>query len=375
MIHVNVNTADLSKGVNMTMSVSAKKSTLPILSNFLLEAKDKSLIISASDLETTIQEVIPADVYAEGRMTVPAKTFHNVVRNLKSETVTLKEGEQLTLELTSSESQKNFRTVFFGLSAESFPKIASDDDLVFRELPSTALIEAIDKVISSISTRDERFNLSGVYMILEEIDNKFALRLVTSDSRRLNISTISEDIVGFPLDRGIILNKKGAIELRRLAETADKVLVGVGFASILAKTDSTLLDIHLLEGGFPDYRLVVPKTHDKSAVIDRESFLDTLKRVILVSDEQQRIGRFEFSKGNLHISVVNSAIGQSEESLPIVYEGEEVDTGFNLQFYIDALSSLKSTEVTLSFLDAKMAFLLTGQEDPGYFGIIMTSTY
>ncbi|MDR1085021.1 MAG: DNA polymerase III subunit beta [Deltaproteobacteria bacterium] len=370
MLQVNINTHELVKGVNLTVSASEKKSTLPILSHFLLEARDNSLIITASDLETTIRGIIPAEVLSPGKLTVPSKAFSSIVRSINSETVSLKEGDQLTLEFKANQ----FRTVFFGLSAESFPKLLNEEDFVFKEIDSKALTDAIDKVIFSVAARDDRYNLAGIYMVLEEIDERKSLRLVSSDSKRLNIATVSREIEDFELERGIIMSKKGVQELRRLAETSTSIQLGVSFSSVMAKTETSLLEIHLLEGGFPDYRLVVPKNYERHAKVNRLTFLETLKRVALISDDQSRIGKFEFSQDSLHISVVNSAVGQAEETLTIEYDGESMSTGFNLTYYIEVLNSLRSDEITISFRDPKLAFLVTGTADLGYFGIIMTST-
>ncbi|MDR1872914.1 MAG: DNA polymerase III subunit beta [Deltaproteobacteria bacterium] len=371
MLHANINVPDLLKGVNLAVSVSEKKSSLPILSHFMLEAKDDSLIITASDLDTTIRETCPAVVYSPGRLTVPGKAFHSLVRSIKTDTVSLKEGEQMTLEFLAGQ----LKTTLFGLSADSFPKSNLDADMAFKSFVSKDLIDAIDKVIFSISNRDERFNLSGVYMVIDEIEDVKALRLVTSDGKRLSISTITEDADDFSLTRGVIMSKKGTQELRRLAETVGEIEIGVGYTSITAKTPTSLLEIHLLEGAFPEYRAVVPLANDKRALINRQSFLELLKRIALIAEDDFKIGKFEFSANNLHISLSNQTVGESQEAIPIEYEGETVATGFNVFFFIEALSSVKSEIVSLTFIDGKQSFLLTGPDDPGYFGVILTSTF
>ncbi|MDR1395004.1 MAG: DNA polymerase III subunit beta [Deltaproteobacteria bacterium] len=370
MLQVTLKTADLARGTAQTVSVSEKKSSLPILSHFLLEARDNNLYITASDLETTIREIIPAEVISPGRLTVPAKPLASLVRNLNTETVNIREVEQLCLEFTAGQ----FKTVFFGLSAESFPQLPLESDFSFREMVSEQLIDAIDKVSFSVSARDERFNLSGIYMVLEENDEGQTLRLVSSDSKRLNISTISANMTDFSLDRGILISKKGLLELRRLAEVEDSVSVGVNLNNIMVKSKNSLLVVHLLEGGFPDYRLVIPHNYDKSANISRTAFLDTLKRVGLITDEQNRVGTFEFDRDSLHISVTNASIGKSEETMTIEYEGDPLVTAFNLTYFIEALTNLRSESVNLSFTDPKLSFLLTGLGDPGYFGIVMTTS-
>ncbi|MDR2142313.1 MAG: DNA polymerase III subunit beta [Deltaproteobacteria bacterium] len=370
MLQVNIQTADLLKGVNLTISVSEKKSNLPVLSHFLLEAKDNTLIITASDLDTTIREICPAEVYSPGRLTVPAKAFHSFVRSINSESLNLKETDQFKLHCEAG----TYKTELFGLSADSFPQRINEEEIVCSLIPSRDLIDAIDKVIFSVSARDERFNLSGIYMTLESTEEKKSLRLVSSDSKRLNVSTISDSIANFELERGVIMSKKGVQELRRLAETVDVIEFGVTFASVIAKTPTSLLELHLLEGGFPDYRVVVPQNYDKSAKLNRAAFLQCLKKVGHISDDSSRVGKFEFSRDSLHISLTNSSVGYSEDSFEIEYDGETLVTGFNLSYYVEALSSLKSDSVSLAFTDPKLSFLLTGQDDPGYFGIVMTSS-
>jgi DNA polymerase-3 subunit beta len=290
---------------------------------------------------------------------------------VNSDSISLREGEKLTLEFTSG----SFKTVFFGLAAESFPKQTDSTDVSFRWLPSNALIDAIDKVVYSVAARDERYNLSGIYMVLEELEDQKFLRLVSSDSKRLNISTVIDSAQDFNLDRGVIMSKKGVQELRRLAETVTELEIGVAFTSVIAKTPSTVLDVHLLEGGFPDYRLVVPKDYDKSVEISRVGFLEALKRLAHLCDETVKVAKFEFSNIGLHVLIVNANIGQAEETIPMTYDGETLTTGFNVSYFLEALSNLKSAMVKLEFMTPDLSFLLTGEDDPGYFGIVMTSTY
>ncbi|MDR0549189.1 MAG: DNA polymerase III subunit beta [Deltaproteobacteria bacterium] len=369
MLQVNVNTADLVKAVNQAVSVSEKKSSLPVLAYFLVEAIEDRLVITASDLETTIRETCPAVVYSPGKLTVPAKQFHSVVRAVNGDSINLKEGEQLTLELVVGQ----FRTTFLGLSVENFPKLVDISEMTFRELPAENLRLAIDKVIYSVAGRGERYNLSGVYMVLEEVEDKKSIRFVTSDSKRLNISTVLDNAGDFELDRGVILSKKGVQELRKVAEEVEFIEIAVSFSCVVAKTRTSVLQFQLLEGGFPDYRGVIPVNHDREAKIDRKRFLETLKRVALISDDQARVGKFEFSRGRLTINLENPSIGQTEESLPIDYDGDDLTTGFNVFFFIESLSVLASDLVSLVFTDSKVSFLLTATEDPGYFGIIMAS--
>jgi DNA polymerase-3 subunit beta len=343
---------------------------MAILANVLLDAQGETLSVTASDLEITYRITIPAEVLEPGRVTLPAKPFADIVKSLAWDEVSLRETENHSVVLTSG----TFSTNLFGLSPENFPSLAAYDDSALVAVDGRLLADAINKTMSSTVTGDDTYNLSGVNF-LKEADERAVLKLVSTDTQRMSLATlIGDDLEKLPIESGVIVPVKGLQELKTMSEDASVVELGVGQNLMVARTDWALLLIRLLEGPFPDYRLVIPVDNDLKAWFYRKELLDAIKRVNTLITGKHSVAKFCFKSGLLTITVMNPELGKAEESVRIEYSGPEVITGFNPGFYLDILTAMASEKIQLAMKEENVSFLFTGPEDPGYLAVVVSSS-
>lgn len=369
MLALKIKKDDLARGVGQTSAIAEKRSSMPILSNILMEAEGGILKLSATDMEISFQGSYPAEVEISGKLTVPAKKLNEVVRLLNADEVSLQETDNFSLMLSAGQ----FSTQMYGLSPADFPQMPAVSDVRYVAVPGAALAGAIDKTIYSVATEETRYNLSGVYIEKVEVEGETSLRFVSTDGHRLNISGLmAPGLADLELIKGVLVSKKGLSELRRMAESAEELQVGFVSNSLVAKTETALLVMRLLDGRFPDYNMVLPKDNDKHLLAGRKELLDALKRIATMSSDDYKSVKFKMEEGLLTISSMTPDLGKAEESLAIEYDGASLEAGFNPRFFIEALSSLESEKVKISFHEASNPALITGAEDPGYRGVVMS---
>lgn len=369
MLALKIKKEDLAKGVGQTSAIAEKRSSMPILSNILMDATEGELKLAATDMEISFQGVYPAEVAEPGRLTVTAKKLNEVVRLLADDEIDLRETPNFSLELSAGQ----FSTQMYGLSPADFPQIPVADDIQYIEINSPELVGAIDKTIFSVAVEETRYNLSGVFMEKIEYEGSPCLRFVSTDGHRLNMASVSPpDLAELELPKGILISKKGLGELRRMADGVDKIQLGVTVNSLVARTPTAILCMRLLDGRFPDYHLVLPKENDKHFRAGRKDLLEALKRISIMSSDDYKAVKFKIEPGRLTIFSMTPELGKAEESLTIEYDGPVLESGYNPRFFIEALGALASETVKVSLFDAEKPALLTAAEDPGYCGVIMS---
>ncbi len=372
-MELKIATSELSKALGRSQGIVEKKSTMPILSHVLLEAKNDQIIVSATDLDLAVssEHKESCEVLKDGALAVSARHLYEIVRALPEQQVTLKKAHNNYLELRSGPSE--FRIV--GLAAEDFPALPRFDKVPFADIDPQLLLDMVERTFFAISTDETRYNLNGV--LFEPSGD--ALRLVATDGHRLSLV---ERPVGaaFGLKRGVILPKKGLQELRKLlAEAADagegKTETKLGFVenSAIVHRPGVTLSMRLIEGLFPDYRQVIPKASDRSLKLGRERFQETLRRVSLLSTDKAHAVKLEINKGSLTVTSQNPDLGEAKEEVPIEYAGEPLKIGFNARYVLDVLAVLRSKDVSFELADDLSPGVLRGAEevDQGFTAVVM----
>jgi DNA polymerase III subunit beta len=372
-MELKIATSELSRALGRSQGIVEKKSTMPILSHVLLETRKAQLVVSATDLDLAVssEHEQGCEVLKEGSVAVSARHLYDIVRALPEQQVTLKKAHNNYLEVRSGPSE--FRIV--GLPAEDFPALPRFEKVPFGDVDAAGLLDMIERTFFAISTDETRYNLNGVYF--EPSDE--ALRLVATDGHRLSLV---ERAMGatFGLKRGVILPRKGLQELRRLlAEAAeggdDRPETKLGFVenSAIVRRPGVILSMRLIEGLFPDYRQVIPKAGEKLVKLGRSRFLETLRRVSLLSTDKAHAVKLELAKGSLRVLSQNPDLGEAKEEVPIEYEGEPLRIGFNARYLIDVLGVLRSQDVQLELADDLSPGVLRGADeaDAGYTAVVM----
>jgi DNA polymerase III subunit beta len=371
-MELKIATSELSKALGRSQGIVEKKSTMPILSHVLLEAKKDQLIVSATDLDLAVssEHSEGCEVLKEGALAVSARHLYDIVRAMPEQQVTLKKGHNNYLELRSGPSE--FRIV--GLPAEDFPAMPRFEKVPFGDIDAKALLDMVERTFFAVSTDETRYNLNGVYFE----PSAEVLRLVATDGHRLSLVERKAG-AAFGLKKGVILPKKGLQELRKLlAEAAEASVEGetkLGFVenSAIVRRPGVTLSMRLIEGLFPDYRQVIPKPGDRAVKLGRDRFQETLRRVSLLSTDKAHAVKLELSKGILKVTSQNPDLGEAKEEVPVDYEGEPLKIGFNARYILDVLAVVQSKDVSFELADDLSPGVLRGADeaDQGFTAVVM----
>lgn len=367
-MELTVKKEDLVKGLSKSQSVVERRTSMPILSNVLLEADGDQLVITATDLETSFQGHYPARISKPGKLTVPAKKLFEIVRELPSEEVYLKEKENSFLHISGGRA--NFDLV--GLGADDFPALPEVDGIPELAFEGEVLAEMIEKTIFSISQEETRFNLAGLYVQKRKQDDGPRLRLVSTDGHRLCL--LDKDIPGldeFSLEEGVIIPRKGVIEMKKLADEGGELSLGLNQNFAVVRKEEVVLILRMQEGSFPDYEVVIPKVTKRKALVNRRALSEVLKRMSIMATDRFSGVRLGFKQGMLDVVSSNPDLGESSEVLDIEYDNEEFTAGFNARYYLDLCAAMRSEDITLAFVDEQNPCLITGEADQGFLSVIM----
>jgi DNA polymerase III subunit beta len=344
-----VSRADLVRELNLSQGVVEKKTTIPILSNVLVEADKDRIVLTATDLELGIRCSCPARVKKSGAGTIPARRLLDYVRLLPDADVQVKTLDNHWASIVSGRS----RTRIAGMSRESFPELPSMPP-VLAEMPIGVLAAMIGKTIFSISNEESRFTLNGALMVLK----KGGIVMVATDGHRLAMVESTEELPGVNGAYRALLPRKAMTELQKLAGDSDPAAV-VRFSGdenhLFFELGDRLLLSRKLTGNFPDYERVLPKEQPLSINIAREEFRGAIERVAQFSDERSRAIRVQVAPGEMKVHSSVSDTGESEDSIPVAYEGAQVEIGFNAQYLLDFFRAVGTDEVRFLFKDAHSA--------------------
>jgi DNA polymerase-3 subunit beta len=371
-MELKIGAQELARALGRSQGIVEKKSTMPILSHVLLEAKKGNVLhVSATDLDLSISSEHPCETIKEGAVAVPAKHLFEIVRSLPEQQVTLKKAGNNYLEVRSGPSE--FRIV--GLPAEDFPALPKFERVAFVDVVPAELLEQIDRTSFAASTDETRYNLNGVFFEPQGP----VLRMVATDGHRLALS--EKPLAGdYALKRGVILPRKGLHELKKLLGEAseagtEKPEAQLGFAenSAIYRRPGVVLAMRLIEGLFPDYKQVIPKQGEKILKVGRQRLLETLRRVSLLASDKSHAVKLELSPGLLRVLSQNPDLGDAKEEVPVEYGGEPLKIGFNARYITDVAAVLKSDDVQLELADDLSPGVLrgAGPEDAGYTAVVM----
>jgi len=345
-----VNKSDLVRELSLSQGVVEKKTTIPILSNVLIEASGNSITLTATDLELGIRCSCPAKVKKEGAGTVPARKLLDYVRLLPEGDVNMKFLENHWANITCGRS----RTRIAGMSRESFPELPQMPAPI-AEIPIQTLSTMIARTGFAISLEESRFTLNGALLVMRPQ----GLTMVATDGHRLAFAQATEAESG-QVDQQFraLVPKKAMAELTKLADLAGPD-AKISFAGddnyLFFQIGQRLLSSRKLTGNFPDYERVLPKDHTHSAKLQKDEIRSAIERVAQFADERSRAIRVQFTAGEVRIFSSSVEMGESEESVPGEYQGPDIEIGFNAQYLLDFLRVIPQDHVAIRLKDQKSA--------------------
>jgi len=355
-----VSKADLVRELNLSQGVVEKKTTIPILSNVLVEAEGDRINLTATDLELGIRCSCPAKVKKAGAGTIPAKRLLDYVRLLPDADLEVKLLENQWASLVCGRS----RTKIAGMSRESFPELPEMPD-VLAQIPVKILASMISRTIFSISAEESRFTLNGALLILKSN----GITMVATDGHRLAMVEHGMEFPDMGTSYRALLPRKAMAEIQKLAgESSDDGMIQFSGDEnhLFFRIGDRLLLSRKLTGNFPDFERVLPKDHPHSILLGRDELRAAIERVAQFADERSRAIRFRVLTGEVKIHSSLSETGESEESIPTDYEGESVEIGFNAHYLLEFLRALSDGNVAFHFRDPQSAGeLRPGKEEDG----------
>ncbi len=359
----NANQQDLQQALSYCQGVIEKRSTLPILSNILLDVKDSKLIITATDLDLIfIHQLDNVEIIEEGKTTTTSSIMYDIVRKFSSgKKINLTLTDTSKLHLESEKSNFNLNCI----SASEFPLTDENFNQNEFSIKSKKLLKLLNKCKFSVSNDETRHYLSGIYIHQTEFEDKNYLTAVATDSHRMSISKIRlEQKINF---EPIILPKKTIFQLCSLLDNYDgDVKVSNIKSKIKFEFNKSILISKLIDGKFPNYIQVIPKNNDKKLEIDLKLFLDSVDRVASVSLDKKDGVKFNLTKDSLNLSVNNTSSGDGKETLLVKFN-HDLEISFNSRYLIDVASQLDGDKIEIFFNDQGSPALI---KDPGDFDSI-----
>jgi DNA polymerase-3 subunit beta len=339
---------DLSRTLQSVVSAVPPKSTLPILSNFLIEAEDGVLQLTCTDLDMAVCTRTASKTATNGRVTVPARRFTEIVKELPADEVSVA-SEDLRVTVDCSSGQ----FTLMGMDAEEFPKLPEVGEGSRVELPGNALVRAIRYSSYAVGTDDARPVLNGVLM--ELLDGE--LRLVATDGHRLakvSIRDSSFEKAGSP----IVVPKTLGLVQRLAGESSDAVGLTVAEKHLMFEIGDSTIYSRLIDGPFPKYDQVIPTDNHNRLVVDRQAMIAAVRRVSILSDSITHQVKVALSADRVDLRVQTADIGEGTETLEADYDGDEMQVGFNATYLLDALKGMDSEKVVLALKEETTAVVL-----------------
>lgn len=342
---------DILQELQLLQGIVEKRSTMPILGNILVKVSENEVELTGTDLEVGLKTHFSADVDEPGALTISGKKLFEIVRSLAGgQKVFFTEKENLMMEITSKASQ--FKVLC--LPNEDYPQVPEPKFIKNIHLPLDKIKNMIDRVYFAI-TQEQRYYLNGALMILK---NK-GIELVSTDGHRLAYTSLPLDTLNLETEIRGIVSKKTLGELRKFED--ENLEFDLDENNLFFKVGNRTLISRIIEGKFPNYDAVIPKDNPHLIVFAREEITDAIRRVSLLSTERSRGIKFSIQKDLVTLFSSNPEIGEARDQVGVEYSGDEFEIGFNSQYLLDFLTSVKADSICFELKDENSAVLMRPQ--------------
>ncbi len=353
-------------GIQKTLGIVEKKTTMPILNNVLLKTEHNKLKIIATDREISLISDYEAEVAEKGEITLSAKKLHEMVREIQGEVIHFTKNNNVV--------KISYQRALYkipGLPADDFPNITDDKDVKFYNIEGIVLKDLINKTAFAMATDEMRKNLNGVLLeaASEGVNNLF--RMVATDGHRLALAKGQTTDFCEEITKGIIIPRKGLMEIKKVIDENEIVGIGLHKNMLIIKTANTVLKVSLVDADYPDYKRVIPSEKGIGVVLEKESFLHALRRMNVVSSERYSGVILSFSKGKMILNSTNLDVGEAMEEIDIAYNGDDIDVGFNVNYLIDAISVIGGDNILFEVGQGLKPSVIKPAESDNFLCIVM----
>jgi DNA polymerase III subunit beta len=363
-MEITVSKFELLRELTATQGVVERKTTIPILSNYLFEAAGDKLSLTATDLDLSLRTSCSAKVKKEGACTIPARKLYDYVKLLPDADITIRLLENHWVSIRCGRSN----TKMVGMAKSNFPGLPVFPSAGVIKIPAAVLRSMIAKTGFAIASEESRYTLNGALMVLKPE----SITMVATDGHRLaHVERAGEKFDGVSGEMKTLIPKKAMDELKSLLDAhGESEVEAIDFAkdesTLFFRVGTRLLTSRQLTGQFPNYEAVLPKDITKSITLQGDELGAAIARVAQFADERSRAVRLKLEKGELKLSASSTETGESEDSLEVAYDGDPMAIGFNAQYLIDFIKATGSCEVKLELKDAQSAGQLRPAEGEDY---------
>ncbi len=354
----------LQEGLVAVAASVPTKTTLPVLSNILVEAVEGGIRLSGTDLDIAVSTKVPAEVDSEGAVTLPAKKLVEIVRELPSAAIRVTGAGEQRVNLECGRS----RFKLLGIPRDefpSFPPVSFDESWT---IAAADLQKLISHVAFAASTEESRPILNGVLWELREDK----MRMVATNGHRL--ARMDVPVSGGTASADLIVPPKALEQIRRLFDVSDEIQMARSDNHLGFRSGDTVVFTRLIEGPYPNYEQVIPRENDREATVDKQAFGAALRRVGVVASDQTHRVRLAFDEGMLRFTVSTPDLGDAQDEMSVAFEGEALEIGFNATYLLEILKFMPTDEVRITMKAPERAVTLepAGWDDPAsYLCLVM----
>jgi DNA polymerase-3 subunit beta len=360
---LSVTRDNLHAGLGAVSATIPTKTTLPVLSNILLDAKDGRLVLSGTDLDISVSVSVEADVTEPGSVTIPARKFAEIVRELAAAPVHVEvNGVEIRIESGKS------RFKLFGLAPDEFPSAPEVDFSESWKMDAGLVQELISRTSFAVSTEESRPILNGVLWQLKPD----SAAMVATNGHRLAKMTIALSGSGSPPEADLIVPPKALQQVQRLFDKQGEIELAHSRNHLAFRSPTRLVYTRLIEGPYPNYQQVIPTDNDRIATANRDGLASAIRRMAVVASDQTHRVRMSFTKDKLSFRVQTPDLGEAEEEMAVDYKGEPLEIGFNANYLLEVLKYMPDEDVILQFkAPERAATFLPASGAPDYLCLVM----
>jgi len=353
----------LQSGLAAVASAVPTRTTLPVLSNILMKADGAAVQLSGTDLDISVSLRVPADVSEEGAVTVPAKKLVEISRVLEDAPVKIAtDGAQVEIECGRS------KFTLYGLAEDEFPAFPEVDFSESWKMTAGDLHTLIERTSFAVSNEESRPILNGVLWQLRPDSSM----MVATNGHRLAKMHQSVNGGGAPPEADLIIPPKALQQVQKLYKKDAELEIARTDNHLAFRSEDRNVYTRLIEGPYPNYDQVIPKDNDKEAIVNRSALEATVRRMAVVASDQTHRVRLRFEKGALKFRVQTPDLGEAEDELPLDYQGETLEIGFNATYLLEILRYMPDEDVRMTFkAPERAATFAPASGDPEYLCLVM----
>jgi len=333
---------NIEKHLPLLSRILPTHTQVPILSNILISASKKGVVLKATDLEIGVEISIPAKINREGAVTVPGKQFIEAIANLPKDKILISEDKD-SVRIVSRENKITFQS----LSPLEFPELLKSKGVKIFSLEKERFDKMFEHLAFSASTDDIRPHLTGIFLAKKEK----GLELVTTDGYRLTLKTIKEDAVS-NMEESIIVSVRVVNEAISIKDDRVDVYINTEKSQVVFEGGDVVLVGRLIEGKFPDYNRVIPKEKRTTVVVGREEFVQNARLASVFAKEQSNVVSVSIKDSEMTLSSKTSGVGEGSFAMDCEKTGEDNKITFNIRYLLDALKNFEGEKITVMLNNA-----------------------